>query len=270
MRRPGLLTCYISLLAGAATAHFSAAVITRSANTNPHYGIVETEAAFLQAAATPIETTDATTACLPTMNMLRVLNLRDQALEALQPETGGTTVQEGEEEDDQEELTKSNTVAEIAKGLAGTDADKCEAGATANAKTHTGLVIPFEYSTTFDCGSLIQDHFTTGLTHIQESNFDPATGTYDTGKAPFDNLSASNVANIMWSKSKKASCAVTNNCRAGHNVLYCRFVDAIKPEDKPFTTELYEALLQRQAGSASIALTSIATTFFCAALLLLS
>ncbi|CDJ62182.1 SAG family member [Eimeria necatrix] len=202
------------------------------------------------------------------MNMLRVLNLRDHALEALEPET--KTPSEEEEEEEEAVDTKSKTALEIAKELAGTSADKCEAGATANAKTYTGLVIPFEYSTTFDCGSLIQGHFAAGLSHIQESNFDPATGTYDTSSAPFDNLSASNVANIMWSKSKTASCAVTKNCQAGHNVLYCRFVESITSKDKPFTTELYEALLQRQAGSSSIELTSIATAFFCVAFLSLS
>ncbi|CDJ62183.1 SAG family member [Eimeria necatrix] len=270
MYRPGVLTCYIGLLAGAATGNFSAAVITRSANTNPHYDIMDTGSALIQAATTAIDAEDVTAACLPTMNMLRVLNLRDQALKALEPETGGASVEEGEGEEDQEELTKSNTAADIAKLLAGTAAETCEKGATADAKTHTGLVISFEFSATFDCGSLIQGHFSTGLSHIQESNFDPATGTYDTGKAPFDNLSASNVANIMWSKSTKASCAVTKNCKAGHNVLYCRFVEPITSKDKPFTTELYEALLQRQAGSSSIALPSIAITFFCAALLLLS
>ncbi|CDJ37169.1 SAG family member [Eimeria tenella] len=268
MYRPCLLTWYIGLLAGAAIGNFSAAVLTRSANTNPHYDIMDTETAFLQAVSTDIQTEDATTVCLPTMNILRVLNLRDQALEALEPETGGASV--GEEEEDREELPKSRTAADIAKELAGTKAETCESGATANANKHIGLVIPFEYSTTFDCGSLIQDHFAAGLSHMQESNFDPATGAYDTGKAPFDNLSASNVANIMWSKSTKASCAVTKNCQAGHNVLYCRLVEPITNADKPFTTELYEALLQRQAGSSSIALTSIATTFFCAALLLLS
>ncbi|CDJ37170.1 SAG family member (sag16) [Eimeria tenella] len=266
MLRPGLLACYIGLLAGAATASFSGAIITRSANTNPHYDIVDAETAFVQNATTPIVAEDATTACLPTMNMLRVLNLRDQALDALQPETGGAS--EDEEREEQGEHTKSKTTAEIAKELAGTKAETCEKGATADAKTHTGLVIPFEYSTVFDCGSLIQGHFAAGLSHMQESNFDPATGAYDTGKAPFDNLSASNVANIMWSKSTKASCAVTKNCQAGHNVLYCRLVEPITSQDKPFTTELYEALLQRQAGSSSIALTSIATTFFCAAWLL--
>ncbi|CDJ62184.1 SAG family member [Eimeria necatrix] len=265
MYRPGLLNCYIGLLAGAATGNFSAAAITRSASTNPHYAILETETAFLQAAATTVEAMDATTACLPTMNMLRVLNLRDQMLEALEPETEGV----GEEEDGEPEI-KSKTALEIAKALAGTDADTCDAGAKANAQEYTGLVIPFEHSTAFDCGSLIQGHFAAGLSHIQESNFDPATGKYDIQKAPFNNLSASNVANIMWSKSKTASCAVTNNCRAGHNVLFCRFVEPITAQDNPFTTELYEALLQRQAGSSSDALTSVATTLFCVAWILLN
>ncbi|CDJ37171.1 SAG family member (sag15) [Eimeria tenella] len=263
MYRPGLLTCYTGLLIGAATSNFSVAIRNHSAPANPHNDSVDT-LAFIQAVPVAIEAVDATTVCLPTMNMLRVLNLRDQSLEALEPDTDETTG------DAEEGVSKSKTALEIAKELAGTDAATCETGATANAKAHTGLVIPFEYSTAFDCGALIQGHFAAGLSHIQESNFDPATGKYDTGIAPFDNLSASNIANIMWSKSKTASCAVTKNCRGGHNVLYCRFVDPITNADTPFTTELYEALLQRQAGSSSIAFTSIATTFFCAALFLLS
>lgn len=62
------------------------------------------------------------------MNMLRVLNLRDQSLEALEPDTDETTG------DAEEGVSKSKTALEIAKELAGTDAATCETGATANAK----------------------------------------------------------------------------------------------------------------------------------------
>lgn len=62
------------------------------------------------------------------MNMLRVLNLRDQSLEALEPDTDEPTG------DAEEDVSKSKAALEVAKELAGTDAATCETGATANAK----------------------------------------------------------------------------------------------------------------------------------------
>lgn len=70
---------------------------------------------------------------------------------------------------------------------------------------------------------------------MRRDSFDPATGTFDVTKPPFNSVAASNVAYVMWKDSRKASCAVTTNCKAGSNVLFCQFTPSLTADDKPFT-----------------------------------
>ncbi|CDJ70087.1 SAG family member [Eimeria necatrix] len=160
------------------------------------------------------------------------------------------------------------TAAKIAEMLAGNDIESCESGKSANAKTHPGFVIPFAHDTEFKCNALIQATYTAGLDHLKQSNFEPSTGAYDVENAPFNNVDASNVAFLLSAKSSKVSCAATNNCNAGHNVLFCYFIEPLRKGDKSFTTELYNALWGLETGAAFTSVPTVATVLFVLALII--
>ncbi|CDJ43256.1 hypothetical protein ETH_00008695 [Eimeria tenella] len=150
-----------------------------------------------------------------------------------------------------------------------TEIGKTEPDSLTTAKiAYPGLVIPFAHDEDFDCNALIQATYTAGLDHLKQSNFEPSTGTYNAENAPFDNVAASNVAFLLSAKSTKVSCAATKDCKAGHDVLSCYFIDPLQTGDKPFTTELYNALWGLETGAAFISVPSAATVLLVLALVI--
>ncbi|CDJ62196.1 SAG family member [Eimeria necatrix] len=266
MSRIRLLACYAGLLAGTAAPNFSAAVPIRSAVISPHHGSLDTKQPSFAQDATPPTAKDQTEACLLVLNSLRAKGLNgllneltkaneDEVRESLQPagKSGNKT-----------------SVIEIAQELAGTDKSTCDA-TTANKSPYSGLVITFDHSAEFDCESLINESFTTGLNHLQEQNYDASADTTKLGEAPWDNLAAKNLAAIVSTKAEKVSCAATTDCEAGSNVLFCYFIQPLALDEvQPIKAEVYEALLRRQQGSACIPLPGITAALFTLALAILS
>ncbi|CDJ70089.1 SAG family member [Eimeria necatrix] len=267
MAHVGLLACYAGLLASAAAPHSSLALSLRSGTATSQQNSLRTNLFTSEdvSSPTPPAAEEKTGDCLEIINKLRQENLKDLL----------GTLTKANDTDVSTSLKKINidnaenlTAAKIAQTLAGSDAESCESGENANAETYPGLVIPFLHSTEFDCDALIQATYTAGLDHLKQSNFEPSTGTYDAAKAPFDNINASNVAFLLSAKSTKVSCAATNNCNAGHDVLFCYFIDPLQKGQKPFTTELYNALWGLEAGAASISVPSVTTVLLALALMI--
>ncbi|CDJ63603.1 SAG family member [Eimeria necatrix] len=266
MTHAGLLAWYAGLLASAAAPHFSLAVSLRSGTAASHQNSLRTNLfAFSQDSPTAPAADEKTGDCLAIINKLRSENLKNLLGTLTEANDGEVTAS----------LTTIDvtgadglTAKKIASKLAGENVETCDLGENANAKTYPGLVIPFAPSTQVDCNALIQATYTAGLDHLKQSNFDPSTGTYDATKAPFDKVDASNVAFLLSAKSTKVSCAATNNCSAGHNVLFCYFIEPLQTGEKPFTTELYNALWGLETGSASISVPSVATVLLVLALII--
>ncbi|CDJ70083.1 SAG family member [Eimeria necatrix] len=267
MTHVGLLACYAGLLASAAAPSFSSALSLRfgtaiSEQNGLRTNLFATGQESLRT-TTPPQAEEKTNDCLAVINKLRSESLKDLL---------GTLTRPHEDEviasleelgiPDPEELN----AAKIAEKLAGDDVQNCESGKSANAKTYPGLVTPFAHSMDFNCNTLIQKTYTDGLNHLKESNFEPSTGTYDVENAPFNNVDASNVAFLLSSKSTKVSCAATQDCADGHDVLFCYFIDPLQKGDKPFTPELYNALWGLETGAASISVPSVATVLLLLAL----
>ncbi|CDJ63605.1 SAG family member [Eimeria necatrix] len=268
MAHVGLLAYYAGLLASAAAPHFSLALSLRSGTATSQQNSLSTNlfASGQDLLRTEPTAEDKTTDCLDIINKLRGENLKGLL------ETLSTA--------DEQEVTQSlktirvpitdpadPTAKKIAVKLAG-DTNTCESGKDANAEKYPGLVIPYAHGTQPKCSDLIQETYTAGLNHLKELNFDPSAGTYDVAVAPFNNVDASNVAFLLWEESKKVSCAATNNCSAGHNVLFCYFIDPLQEGDKPFTTELYNALWGLETGAAFTSLPSVATVLLALALMI--
>ncbi|CDJ62190.1 SAG family member [Eimeria necatrix] len=204
--------------------------------------------------------------CLTIINTLRTENVRG-LLKTL-TEAGNSKVTESLKKIQLGGLD-SPTAQTIAAELEGTKAASCNLGESASAKKYPGLVIPFAHDADFDCAALIQETYTAGLSPLKQSNFDPSSGTYDNTQAPFDNVAASNVAFILSAKSTKVSCAATKDCEAGHDVLFCYFIEPLQAGDKPFTAELYNALWGLETGAASISAPSVVTALSPAAVIIL-
>ncbi|CDJ43264.1 SAG family member (sag21) [Eimeria tenella] len=254
----GLLACYAGFLASAAAPQFSSALSIRSGTATSQQNSLLTNlfTSDDDPAPTPPATEEKTDGCLNIINKLRQENLKD--LLGTLTKANDTDVRASLKTINIEDA-ENLTAAKIAQTLAGSDVQKCELGEKANAGKYPGLVIPFPHSTEFDCDALIQATYTAGLDHLKQSNFEPSTGIYDVAKAPFDNINASNVAFLLSAKSTKVSCGATKDCNAGHGVLFCYFIDPLQKGEKPFTTELYNALWGLEAGAASISLPSVAT-----------
>ncbi|CDJ43260.1 SAG family member [Eimeria tenella] len=263
----GLLACYAGLLASAAAPHFSSAISLRAGTATSQKSSLRTN--LFASGQDLLRTTTAPTANEKTQDCLEIINtLRKENLQDLLG-----TLTKAEESDVTASLKKIKiegsdelSTAKIAAKLAGSDAQNCESGESANAKTYPGLVIPFPHTTDFDCNTLIQATYTAGLDHLKQSNFEPSTGTYDVDKTPFNNVDASNVAFLLSAKSTKVSCAATEDCAGGHDVLFCYFIDPLQSGDQAFTTELYNALWGLEAGAASISVPSVATILLVLAL----
>ncbi|CDJ70090.1 SAG family member [Eimeria necatrix] len=267
MTHVGLLACYAGLLASAAAPHFSLALSLRSGTATSQQSSLRTNivVADQDSPVTAPTAADKTDDCLTIINKLRSENLKDllgSVTKAVENEVTESLKKIGKTD------TQNLTSATIAVKLAGSDIESCESGKSANATTYPGLVIPFTHSTNFDCDALIQATYTAGLEHLKQSNFEPSTGTYDATNAPFNNVNASNVAFLLSAESTKVSCAATNNCKAGYNVLFCYFIDPLQAGQKPFTTELYNALWGLEAGAASISVPSVSTVLLVLALII--
>ncbi|CDJ70085.1 SAG family member [Eimeria necatrix] len=265
MTHVGLLACYAGLLASAAAPHFSSALTLRSGTATSQQNSLRTNlfASGQVSLRTDTAAEEVTPECLDIINNLRSENLKD-LLE---------TLSSAKEKEVTESLKAIQivepadpTAVKIAVTLAG-NSDTCDSGESADAKKYPGLVIPFAHDTEFKCKTLIQATYTAGLDQLKQSNFDPSTGKYDPTKAPFNNVNASNVAFLLSAKSKKVSCAVTNNCSEGYNVLFCYFIEPLRTGDQPFTTELYNALWGLETGAASISVPSVATILLVLALM---
>ncbi|CDJ43255.1 SAG family member [Eimeria tenella] len=259
-----LLACYAGLLASAAAPHFSLALSLRSGTGTSQQNSLRTNlfASGQVALRAEPSASDVTEDCLDIINKLRSENLRDLL----------RTLAKAEENEVTESLKKIGktqpeglTAVKIAVALAGEDVGTCNSGENANAKTYPGLVIPFPHSTDFDCDALVQATYTAGLNYLKKSNFEPSKGTYDVENAP--NLDASNAAFLLSAKSTKVSCAATNNCSGGHDVLFCYFIDPLRKGDKPFTTELYNALWGLETGAAFTSAPRVATVLLVLALI---
>ncbi|CDJ63602.1 SAG family member [Eimeria necatrix] len=269
MAHVGLLACCAGLLASAAAPHFSSALSLRSGTAAPQQNSLSTNLfAFSQdllRSTTPPQADEKTEDCLEIINKLRKENLKDLL---------GTLTKAGDEEvtaslkENEIQDPEEPTAASIAAKLAGSDVQTCESGKSANATTYPGLVIPFAYDTEFNCNTLIQETYTAGLNHLKQSNFDPSTGTYNLENAPFNNVDASNVAFLLSEKSKKVSCAATKDCKAGHDVLFCYFIEPLQEGEKPFTPELYNALWGLETDTAFISVPSVATVLLVSALII--
>ncbi|CDJ43265.1 SAG family member (sag20) [Eimeria tenella] len=264
-----LLTCYAGLLASAAAPHFSSALSLRSGTATSQQNSLHTNSLVPSEdsaqAATPPTAEEKTDDCLTTINKLRSENLKSllgTLTEAVESEVTESLKKIGKTE------PQNPTAKTIAVKLAGNDIQSCESGESAKATTYPGLVIPFPHSTNFDCNALIQATYTAGLDHLKQSKFEPSTGTYDAAQAPFDNINAGNVAFLLSAESTKVSCAATNNCKAGYNVLFCYFIDPLQKGQKPFTTELYNALWGLEAGAAFISAPSVATVLLVLAVMI--
>ncbi|CDJ44167.1 SAG family member (sag19) [Eimeria tenella] len=269
MTHVGLLACYAGLLAGAAAPDFSSALSLRSSTATSQQNSLSTNifasGDVSPQTPTPPQADEKTEDCLAIINKLRSENLKD--LLGTLAKAEDTEVTESLKAIKIEEPA-SPTAPKIAVTLAGSNVDTCESGEGANAKKYPGLVIPFPHDTEFNCNALIQATYTAGLDHLKQSNFEPSTGTYDVENAPFNNVNASNVAFLLSEKSKKVSCAATKDCKAGHDVLFCYFIDPLRKEDKPFTAELYNALWGLEAGAASISVPSVVTVLLALALII--
>ncbi|CDJ43251.1 SAG family member (sag23) [Eimeria tenella] len=262
----GLLACYAGLLASTAAPHFSSALSLRSGTATSQQNSLRTNLFatgqdLLRTTTAPVAE-EKTNDCLAIINKLRNENLKDllgTLTKATDGEVTASLTKIGQKD------AESLTAAKIAAKLAGENVDTCDSGKNADAKTYPGLVIPFAPSTQFDCNALIQATYTAGLNHLKQSNFGPSTGTYDPAKAPFDKVEASNVAFLLSAKSTKVSCGATKDCKAGHNVLFCYFVEPLRTGEMPFTTELYNALWG--LGSAAfVSFPSVATVLLVLAL----
>ncbi|CDJ63604.1 SAG family member [Eimeria necatrix] len=265
MSHVGLLAFYAGLLASAAAPHFSLALSLRSGAATSQQNSLHTNsfASGQVSLRTPPAGNEITADCLDTINKLRSENLKDLLGALTKAENNDVT--ESLKAIEIEEAT-TLTTATIAAKLAGDNVETCASGENADAKTYPGLVIPFAHDKDFDCNALIQATYTAGLEHLKQSDFEPSTGAYDVNNAPFNNVHASNVAFLLSEKSKKVSCAATKNCTAGHDVLFCYFIEPLRNGDKPFTTELYNALWGLETGAASISVPSAATVLFVLAL----
>ncbi|CDJ70084.1 SAG family member [Eimeria necatrix] len=259
MTHVGFLVYCAGLLASAALPHFSSALSLRSGiatsqQNSLHANLFASGQDLLRTLTAPTGA-DKTDDCLEIINKLRKENLED-LLETLTKAQGSDVTASLKKLGIQDPAEP--TTANIAEKLAGED-NTCQSGINANAEKYPGLVIPFTHETDFDCSTLIRATYTAGLDHLKQSNFDPSTGTYNVEKPPFDDVDASNVAFLLSAKSTEVSCAATNNCNDGHNVLFCYFLEPLRTGEKPFTTELYNALWGLQTGAASIAVPSVAT-----------
>ncbi|CDJ63601.1 SAG family member [Eimeria necatrix] len=269
MTHVGLLACYAGLLASATAPQLSSALSLRSGTEMSQQNGLRTNLLAsdedLPQTPTPPQADDKTGDCLEIINKLRKENLKDLL---------GTLTKADDTEVTQSlkkieiEQPENPTAATIAVTLAGDNVETCNSGINANAETYPGLVIPFTHETEFDCSAFIQATYTAGLDHLKQSNFDPSTETYDVENAPFDNVDASNVAFLLSAKSTKVSCAATNNCSAGHDVLFCYFIEPLQKGEKPFTPELYNALWGLETGAASISVPSVPTVLFVLALII--
>ncbi|CDJ43263.1 SAG family member [Eimeria tenella] len=267
MTHIGLLGCCAGLLASAAAPHISLALSLRSGiatsqQNSLHANLFASGQDLLRTTATPTAA-EKTDDCLEIINKLRKENLKD-LLETLTKAEGSDVIASLKKL--QIENPDQLSAAKIAEKLAGSDNQNCESGKSANAKTYPGLVIPFPHDENFNCNALIQATYTAGLDHLKQSNFEPSTGTYDVDRAPFNNLDASNVAFLLSAKGTKVSCAATEDCEEGHDILFCYFIEPLRNGEKPFTTELYNALWGLEAGAASISVPSVATVLLVLAL----
>ncbi|CDJ43254.1 SAG family member [Eimeria tenella] len=261
-----LLACYAGLLASTAAPHFSLALSLRSGTATSQQNSLRTNlfASGQVSLRTNTVAEERTPDCLDIINNLRGENLKGllETLDTAKASDVTESLKTISIED-----PANPTADKIAVKLAG-DSNTCDLGKNANAEKYPGLVIPFTHETQFKCSALIQATYTAGLNHLKQSNFEPSAGTYDVKTAPFNNVDASNVAFLLSEKSKKVSCAVTNNCSAGYNVLFCYFIDPLQKGDKPFTTELYNALWGLETGAAFISVPSVATVLLVLALMI--
>nr|ABR53731.1 surface antigen 14 [Eimeria tenella] len=261
----GLFTCYAGLLAGVAASSFSGAVPIRFVTASPHQRSLDTKLSSFAQESNPPTAEDKTDACLPILN-----GLRTEGLSAVL-----VGLKKAEEQDVSGSLTgllpgSKTKVTDIAAELAGSDKASCDGAAIKDSK-YPGLVIPSDHSTEFDCEALINDSFYAGLSHLEENNYDPSAESSQLGVAPLDNRAAQNLAAIVYDESEKVACAATTDCAAGNNVLFCYFVNPLKKETKkPINAEVYEVLLKRPRGSASITIPAIAATLLSLALAMLS
>ncbi|CDJ43261.1 SAG family member [Eimeria tenella] len=265
MTHVGLLACYAGLLASAA-APFLSALSLRSSTATSVKNSLRTNllASGQDSPVTAPAGENKTEDCLATINRLRSENLKGllgtlNKAEDKEVTASLKTIQIQEDTD--------ATAVTIAVKLAGEDVHTCASGKDANAKKYPGLVIPFAHGDNFECNALIQATYAAGLDHLKQSSFDSSTGIYDTTKDPFDKVEASNVAFLLSAKSTKVSCAATKDCNAGHNVLFCYFISPLQKGQKPFTTELYNALWGLEAGAASVSVPSAATVLLVLALI---
>ncbi|CDJ62188.1 SAG family member [Eimeria necatrix] len=265
MPQLSLLACYAGLLAGAAAPNFSTAVPIRSAIDNPHDSLLDIRPISFARVGTAPAAEEKTDACLPVLNKLRLEglnNLLSELVKATEEEVASSLQQP-------KAIGEKTKVTDIAAELAGSD-KTCEA-ANATASPYSGLVITFDYSTAFDCEALINESFTAGLSHLQQANYDASDAATKMGVAPLDNLAAKNLAAIVSTKAGKVACAATKDCEAGKNVLFCYFIEPLgKVEAQPINADVYEALLQRQRGSAWTTAPGITAILFSVALILLS
>ncbi|CDJ37177.1 SAG family member (sag13) [Eimeria tenella] len=263
MSRLGLLACYAGLFAGAAAPDFSTAVPIRSAAVNPHHKILDTEGSSLAQVATAPSASKKTTECLPILNALRTEGLNGLL-------KGLVEAGDGEASQIQPLARSGKTTIQIASELAGTNKESCDA-TNANQSQYAGLVITFDVSKTFDCEALINASFTAGLDHLQKADYNATADESILGTPPLDNIAAKNLAAIVSTKAEKVECAATTDCVAGKNVLFCYFIQPLEKEQaQPIDANVYEALLKRQRGSASIAVPGITAMLFSLALILLS
>ncbi|CDJ37173.1 SAG family member [Eimeria tenella] len=272
----GLFACYAGMLASVVIPNCSLALSlcsTTEVSQDSRLG----STLFVSVQQTPPTADDKTDECLTIINDMRTQTAKG-LLEAL------TKAQDGEVTESLKSIKKEEvqgaTAKTIAAKLGGTDAATCEFAASANAQTvwlqYPGLVIPFAYGTKLDCISLIQTTYRDGRDYL-ENRFRSAGPTlthqqakYNFTEAPFNNVAASNVAFLMSSKSKKVSCAATENCTGGHNILFCYFIDPLQTGDAPFITEVYNALWGVGKGAVSISVPSVSTALLSLALIILS
>ncbi|CDJ62199.1 SAG family member [Eimeria necatrix] len=261
----GFLTCCAGLLAAAAASSYSGAVPIRSVTASPHRRNLDTQQPSFVQEATPPTAQDKTDACLPILDALRTEGLNGQLAKL-------TKASDDDVNGSLSALQKSGKtkVIEIAAELAGSDKTSCDGAAIADSE-YPGLVIPFDHSTEFDCEALIDESFYAGLSHLQEKNYDPSAESSKLGDAPLDNLAAQNFAAILSYEAEKVACAATTDCAAGNNVLFCYFIPPLKKGTaKPINADVYEAVLNRPRGSASITIPAIAATLLSIALAMLS
>ncbi|CDJ62193.1 SAG family member [Eimeria necatrix] len=265
MSRLSQLACYAGLIAGATAPNFSAAVSIWSATVNPHGKSLDIGLPSFADAGTAPAADDKTDECLPVLNKLRVEGLNNLLSELAKAEENDVT----SSLQPSKKLGDKTKVTEIAVELAGED--KNCAATNAAASPYSGLVITFDYSTAFDCEALINESFTAGLSHLQQANYDASDEAAKMGKAPLDNLAAKNLARMVSTKAKKVACAATTDCEQGKNVLFCYFIEPLEEDEtKPIEADVYEALLERQRGSAWITVPGITAALFSLALILLS